>query len=207
MKTYITDILPKIQKFSKDLDDLTLLTNQHWVVIDEINTVKIIYYFKTNNELLISRNGIVEKGKWELLSNNSIIIDKENQSYLFKHGFLDKNILALKIDTKEEYVFLINENKYNGNLNSFNKIIDFLNKQYPNQKEKNKSNVLSQNEFRYENLKTDKGFLKIKTQQKIDFTSGDEVFINEKVAPDGKYTFGWPSWLNSLTIKNGKIKL
>ena len=36
MKTYISDIIPKIQRFSQKLDNLTLLTNQHWVVIDDI---------------------------------------------------------------------------------------------------------------------------------------------------------------------------
>ena len=30
--------------------------------------------------------------------------------------FLDENILALKVDSKEEYAFLVNENKYVGEL-------------------------------------------------------------------------------------------
>lgn len=38
MKTFIADIIPKIQKYSQRLDDITLFTNKHWVVIDDINT-------------------------------------------------------------------------------------------------------------------------------------------------------------------------
>jgi hypothetical protein len=72
----------------------------------------------------------VEKGRWEYLGNNSLLIDKNNRSYLFKHGFCDDNVLALKIDGREEYAFLVNENKYDGELNSFKSVIDFLNRTY-----------------------------------------------------------------------------
>jgi hypothetical protein len=60
MKTYLADIIPKNQRFSKQLDSLTLLTNQHWVVIDGIW------------ELLISTNGRVETGKRELFSTITV---------------------------------------------------------------------------------------------------------------------------------------
>ncbi len=130
MKTFITDIFPKIQKFSQKLDDLTLLTNQHWVSIDLIITNKTVYIFRTNNELLISTNGKVEKAKWEYLGNKSILIDKSNESYLFKHGFFDENIFALKVDSSEEYAVFVNENKYDGELNSIEKVLDFLKKKY-----------------------------------------------------------------------------
>lgn len=62
MQTFIADIIPQLQRFSKKLDDLTLLTNQHWVVLDELENAKNVYIFRSNNELLISSNGKVEKG-------------------------------------------------------------------------------------------------------------------------------------------------
>jgi len=64
MKTYLADIIPKIKGFSQKLDNLTMLTNQHWVVIDELQNSKLVYIFRNNFELLISNNGKVEKGKW-----------------------------------------------------------------------------------------------------------------------------------------------
>lgn len=130
MKTYLADIIPKIKRFSKKLDDLTLLTNQHWVVIDELKNSKFVYIFRSNNELLISQNGKIERGKWEYLGNNSLLIDRKEDSYLFRHGFFDENILALKVDGKEEFAFLVNENKYSGDLNSIEKVIEFLEKKY-----------------------------------------------------------------------------
>lgn len=132
MKTYFADIIPKIQRFSEKLDNLTLLTNQHWVVIDGIEKNKTVYIFRNNNELLISVNGKVEKGKWEYLGNKSLLIDNQEGSYLFKYDFNDQNIIALKIDSKEEYAFLVNENRYEGEINSLEKVIDFLTKTYLN---------------------------------------------------------------------------
>ena len=72
----------------------------------------------------------VEKGRWEYLGNNSLLIDKKDKSYLFKHGFFDENVLALKIDGRDEYAFLVNENKYDGELNSFSRVVDFLSRTY-----------------------------------------------------------------------------
>lgn len=130
MRTYISDIIPRIQKFSQKLDNLTLLTNQHWVIIDDIDKTKNVYIFRQNNELLISQNGKVEKAKWEYLGHNSLLIDRKGESYLFKQGFFDENILALKIDSKDEYAFLVNETKFDKELNSSLSVIEFLNRKY-----------------------------------------------------------------------------
>ncbi|OQY92870.1 MAG: hypothetical protein B6D37_13295 [Sphingobacteriales bacterium UTBCD1] len=130
MKTYLADIIPKIKRYSEKLDNLTLLTNQHWVVLDELRNSKFVYIFRSNYELLISQNGKVEKGKWEYLGNNSLLIERTDESYLFRHGFFDSNILALKVDGKDEFAFLVNENNYGGDLNSIEKVLDFLEKKY-----------------------------------------------------------------------------
>lgn len=130
MKTYIADIIPKIQRFSRKMDDLALLQNQHWVLIDDIENEKQVYLFRPGNELLISKNGKIRRNKWEYLGNKSLIIDLGEEAFLFKHGFFDENLLALKIDSKEEYAFFINENKFDGDLNSFSKVIQFMKAQY-----------------------------------------------------------------------------
>ena len=130
MQTFIADIIPKLQRFSQKLDDLSLLTNQHWVVLDELTKAKNVYIFRSNNELLISSNGKVEKGKWEYLGNNSLLIDRKEDSFLFKHGFFDENVMALKIDGKEEYAILVNENRFDGELNSKENVLKFLANRY-----------------------------------------------------------------------------
>ena len=130
MITFIADIIPKIQRFSKKLDDLTMLTNQHWVSLGDIKQNKKVFIFRQNNQLLISDNGIVEKGSWEYLGNQSLLIDTKNEGYLLKHGFFDENIIALKLDSTDSYAFFINETKYDKELNNINDIIKFLHDKY-----------------------------------------------------------------------------
>ena len=130
MKTYLADIIPKIKRYSQKLDNITLLTNQHWVVINEMSKAKNVYIFRENGELLISQDGRVEKAKWEYLGNDALLIDRKDESYLFRHGFFDENVMALKVDGREEYAFLVNENIFGKKLNSAEDVIEFLNQSY-----------------------------------------------------------------------------
>lgn len=130
MKTFIADIIPKIQRFSKKLDDLTLLTNQHWVSVSDILDSKTVYIFRPNNQLLVSENGLVKKGLWEYLGNQSLLLETRNQSYLLKQGFFDENVMALKLDSSEQFAFFVNETNYDGELNNVHDILIFLENKY-----------------------------------------------------------------------------
>lgn len=205
MKTYISDIIPRIQKFSQKLDNLTLLTNQHWVVIDDIDNEKNVYIFRQNNELLISQNGKVEKAKWEYLGHNSLLIDRNEESYLFKHGFFDENILALKIDSKNEYALLVNETRFDQELNSLESIIDFLNRLYLKPEVRKSINIPPEqsgiismpNEISYS---TSRGVLIIRNENIEGNRSGLKVFLNGKIAADGKYKL---DFLTYIVVKEG----
>ncbi len=130
MKTFFSDLIPRIQKYSQKLDDISLLINQHWVVLDPLMESKTVYIFKQDGVLLIALNGKISKAKWEYLGHNSLLIDINDESYLFKPNIFDENILALKIDSREEYSILINETKFNEELNSITAINRFLNQKY-----------------------------------------------------------------------------
>ncbi|MEI8045799.1 MAG: hypothetical protein WCI92_00365 [Bacteroidota bacterium] len=130
MKTFIADIIPKIQRFSQKLDDLTKLTNQHWVSLGDLTQIKRVFIFRPNNQLLISSNGIVDKGSWEYLGNQSLLIDTKQESYLLKHGFFDENVIALKLDSTDSYAFFVNETKYDKELNNIGDVLKFLENKY-----------------------------------------------------------------------------
>ena len=130
MKTFLADIIPSIQRFSQKLDDLTKLTNQHWVSLGEITESKKVYIFRANGQLLISENGIVEKGTWEYLGNQSLLLNTTDASYLLKHGFFDENVIALKLDSTNKYAFFVNETRYDKELNSVADVLEFLKKRY-----------------------------------------------------------------------------
>lgn len=130
MKTYIADIIPRIQRFSKHLDDFTFIVGQSWVSMNDLEMSKNVFIFERDNTLIVSSNGIALTGTWKLLNNNSLYINYSNQGYLLKHGFLDENILALKLDGARGYAFWVNENKYNSEINTIDDVINFLSEKY-----------------------------------------------------------------------------
>lgn len=196
MKTFVSDIIPKIQKYSVKLDDLTLLTNQHWVAIDEINKSKTVYIFRSSNELIISQNGKVQKAKWEYLGHNSLLIERIDNSYLFKHGFFDMNILALKVDGTDEYAFLIRENRFDEELNSIQKVIDFLKKVYLDTRELREGKAIKYFDTNYGKLEIEL------SNHNIYPVIGNRAYRYSKAVLNGKYKIGFMWYFH---IKDGVI--
>jgi hypothetical protein len=185
-----------------------MLTDQHWVSIDDISLTKIVYIFRTSNELLIVKNGRVEKGKWEYLGNKSLLIEKSTDIYLFKHGFFDENILALKVDSTDEYAVFVNENKYDGELNSIEKVFDFLRRTYldPIIKETidtTTGQVLTQSTNKQTVYRETSDNKTLKIISLDNETIGAKVFFDERPAPDGTYIY--KSLSHKLIVKNGVI--
>lgn len=147
MKTYMIELVHNIQKFSQKLDDLSLLTNQHWTLFDKERDNKTIYIFRDNNQLLISTDGRVEKATWEYLGNSSLLIDKKTESYLFKRAFIDQKILILKVDGKREHAFFFNEEKFLSNLNSLNDISSYLIENYQSKTNHSKQRELEREKY------------------------------------------------------------
>jgi hypothetical protein len=130
MRTYVADFIPRFRQFSKQLDNETLLVNQHWVMVDEITSTKTVYIFQRNNRLLLSKDGAVEKAEWEMIDSYNVLVTVGEKSFMFKHGFLDENVLALKLDGKGEYALFCNENMSNRELNSVGYMETFLKEKY-----------------------------------------------------------------------------
>ena len=130
MILYLADLFTRLATYSAQLDNTALLTNQHWVSIDEITQHKVVYIFRTNNELLISTNGNVQEARWEYLGNNSLLVRTKDNLLLLKHGFFDDSILALKRDSTDDFNIFVNENKHSGELNTPEKVARFLENKY-----------------------------------------------------------------------------
>ena len=131
MKTYFLDIIPKFMRFSNRIDNFTVLTKQNWICVNEENdtSLKSIYIFRPNQELIISINGKVQKWKWEAIGVNILLIDTPNKSYALRPEFLDENkkIISLRVDGTNEFAFLVEEEIYNNNdLTSLDAVIDYL---------------------------------------------------------------------------------
>ncbi len=131
MKTYIADIIPSLQRFSKRLGYLTKLSQKRWVSINDSTNVKTVFIFSSKGELLIYENGIrKERNSWRYVDNQSIDIEINQIHYLMKHAFLDEAVLALKRSGVNEYAFFINETLYGRELQSHSEIIRYLDYRY-----------------------------------------------------------------------------
>ncbi len=206
MKTFFADIIPKIQRFSQRLNDVTKLTNQHWVSIGDIKTNKTVYIFDSNGEIDIFENGVgIDSGTWKFSDEQSMKLKlTNNPPLLLKHGFFDENVIALKLDSTNNYAFFVNETRYDKELNNINDVLKFLNDKYLKNKPDN-GTIGSQ---RSQNLnskptlvkhQTDKGTVEIPPC--ISF-KGQPAYMNGRPAPDGKYSMGL---FSSFTVKNGII--
>lgn len=128
MQTYFLNIIPSLARFSKKLDDITLLTSKHWVILNKITQIKSTYIFRNNKELIVSENGIVVHGTWDYLGFNKILLRFNDNSFLFQHGFLEDDILALKLDGMNKYAIFINEGR--SDLNTLSRIDSHLKRKY-----------------------------------------------------------------------------
>jgi hypothetical protein len=128
MKTYLKEIFPKIKRYSKKLDDIAILSDKPWVLVSEKANHREVWIFKNGGDLIISRNGIAEKGKWEYYkSAKSIFIEVGSMRRLFKQAFIDDIALLMKLDDANENVFAFaNELKVQKDF----KILDYVNYKY-----------------------------------------------------------------------------
>ena len=206
LKTFISSLIPKLQQYSKKLDDQSVLANKHWLVLDEDMSVKQVFIFRTNGDLLISVNGKIEKARWEYLGANSLMIERSNESLLFKHGFLDDQILALQLDSENAYAILINEDHFKQSIPSLKEVFSLLESAYiKSDHSAGRQGSVKPSKVYLTKVKTKKGILEIESNVNGGFGIGDKAKLNGKIAEDGKYITGWPGWLDFIVIKDGRI--
>ena len=183
MIDYLINLIPRIKNYGFELDKLSKLYNYPWVIISEPeNFSKII--FQKNGKLLLSSNGIVSYGNWELISMaNSILLEMNGQKRLFNHQFLDEAVMILKLDgTTRNYMILANQNKIPDL-----KIKEYFKKKYfnPTSRENKKQNGLNKESSKYYKI------LDLEKGEKLYFLGQSawevEVEINKEHPANGFY--------------------
>jgi len=88
-----------------------ILINTPWAMVDSDGEIQKLI-FKSNNELIMAKNGKVKEGKWEYFPEAmALLIDRVEDKLLLKEQFIDENVLILKVDgTNNNYFALANEN-------------------------------------------------------------------------------------------------
>jgi hypothetical protein len=96
MKQYIINSLQRLQNYSKQLDAEAVLWYKKWWIFNDEGEAEVMI-FRPGNELLVSRNGVVTRGKWELNINDStLLVEFSTITYLFQPAFIDDNLFALR---------------------------------------------------------------------------------------------------------------
>jgi hypothetical protein len=111
MKIYLKSIVNQLRNFSSSLDKTSILIDKPWALIDdEFEMQKLI--FKKDKELILSKNGQVQIGKWDYFPEaKSLLIDRNTDKILCNEAFIDKGVLVLRLDgTDNRFFVLANEN-------------------------------------------------------------------------------------------------
>lgn len=112
MKQYLADILPRLQKYSARLDNLSLITDTPWIQVDDSNDRVVFIFRSKGSELLVSENGDVNTCSWEYLDYmDALLVKMGERRALYNHGFLDDAVMILSKDGSADYLLLVNEKK------------------------------------------------------------------------------------------------
>lgn len=108
MIDYIKNIIPRIQQYSKGLDkeEVFVEKTEPWIYVDE-NGNQHQYIFMRDKRLIMSFNGIVKTGKWELLPTNQLLINRIDDEILLDHLFVEKALLVLKLSGSKDLPFVL----------------------------------------------------------------------------------------------------
>ena len=141
MKTYILSTLDSIKQYSKTLDAKAILYNKNWEVFNDSGEKELLI-FRPKNELLIVRQGIVQRSKWELLPMGALLIETDTTTYLFNAAFVDNNFLAMQLDGTDECMLMIESNCMKQMiLDSISKIENYLKATYIGEEINNEPNT------------------------------------------------------------------
>lgn len=111
MNEIIGYFLKTMVSSSYSLKKKSILVDKPWALIDNDGEIQKLI-FKKNNELILSKNGIVTEGSWEYFAEaRALLINRSVDKLLLKEQFIDGNVLILKKDgTDNEFFSLANEN-------------------------------------------------------------------------------------------------
>ncbi len=111
MKIFLQNTVKGLKNISKTLDKKSIFVDKPWSLIDsDLEIQKLI--FKKNKELIMSKDGQVNIGKWDYLPEaKSLLIDRGKDKILCNEGFIDEGVMVLKLDgTKNDFFVMANQN-------------------------------------------------------------------------------------------------
>ena len=112
MNIYLKSIVKQLKNHSATLERTSIFIDKPWALIDDESEMQKLI-FKSNKELILSKNGQVQMGKWDYFPEaKSILIDRgNNDRILCNEAFIDRGVMILRKDgTDNNFFILANEN-------------------------------------------------------------------------------------------------
>lgn len=108
----------KIKKVAQKNISKSYLTGCSWLLVNN-EEQDILYTFRTNEELLITNNGIVEKAEYELIiDNNSILITKNGIIEHYNIVNIEDDFLFINKISSNAIMIFANQTKFKDLLKS-----------------------------------------------------------------------------------------
>ena len=189
MKIFLKSIVNQLKNYSATIDKTSILIDKPWALIDdEFELQKLI--FKKDKELILSKNGQVQIGKWDYFPQaKSLLIDRNTDKILCNEAFIDEGVMILKLDgTENRFFMLANENI----------IPDLDGKKYLNNLRRQKLRIAEMNLF-------DGRILEIQryNEQYEKAKIGNIVTVESESIDDGKYQLSEQN--KYIEINKGKV--
>ncbi len=73
MINYVKNLLPRLQQYSKKLDQTSIFIDKPWVMIDDDGNYHH-YSFQQDGRLIMVFNGIAKVGSWEYITGSNSLL-------------------------------------------------------------------------------------------------------------------------------------
>jgi hypothetical protein len=193
MLEYIKNILPRLQKLSKRIDEIENFVGKEWILIDD-NGNNQSYEFLRDGRLIITsvtgQNTMQETflGHWELLESQRLLISRPQGNLTLRQGFLGKGFLILQLSGTVNVPFCCYDPKV---IPDIKQLSVYLEKLVSGEKLiTSKGGAVFHRKY-----STDKGIIEVIQNNNDRIKGGDKVTnVNGQLVPDGKYIFNEPPY-------------
>ena len=105
-------IFTKWKVSAEKFNNTVQVSSNSWVKYSPNNDF-VRFFFENENELFVQENGMVYKGKWQILnSDNFIFLHYNNQDFIYKYSLVQNSVFVCYDEFHGEAILLFNDNKY-----------------------------------------------------------------------------------------------
>lgn len=141
MRTYFLHVYEKVKRKSKHLVDKSLFVDKRWLMFDEGNENNDVFVFQNDGVLIISSNGIVTRGDWQLIGERDMLVRTHKFDLYFQLVHLDKDLMVFQLDGNNKFLIIVSEVLSKKKFKSIREVESYLADLYFDQDHNNNSEI------------------------------------------------------------------